>query len=50
MPPDSVAVFERAKAAIETARRREAHERCRRFDAVPRWFPPLAALTHVQAR
>ena len=50
VPPDSVAVFERAKAAIETARRREAHERCRRFDAVPRWFPPLAALTHVQAR
>ena len=36
--------------AIETARRREAHERCRRFDAVPRWYPPLAALAHVQGR
>jgi uncharacterized protein len=43
-------VFERAKEAIETARRREAHERCRRFDAVPRWYPPLAALAHVQGR
>jgi uncharacterized protein YbcC (UPF0753/DUF2309 family) len=42
--------FERAKEAIETARRREAHERCRRFDAVPRWYPPLAALAHVQGR
>ena len=36
--------------AIDTTRRREAHERCRRFDAVPRWYPPLAALAHVQAR
>jgi uncharacterized protein YbcC (UPF0753/DUF2309 family) len=42
--------FERAVEAIETTRRREAHERCRRFDAVPSWFPPLAALAHVQAR
>jgi hypothetical protein len=43
-------VFDRAVAAIETTRRREAHERCRRFDAVPRWFPPLAALAHVEGR
>src|SRR4029453_15766311 len=43
-------LFQRANAAIETARRREAHERCRRFDAVPRWYPPLAALAHVQGR
>jgi uncharacterized protein len=43
-------LFQRAKSAIETARRREAHERCRRFDAVPRWYPPLAALAHVQGR
>jgi uncharacterized protein YbcC (UPF0753/DUF2309 family) len=41
---------ERAREAIDTARRREAHERCRRFDAVPRWYPPLAALAHVQGR
>jgi hypothetical protein len=43
-------VFEQAKEAMETARRREAHERCRRFDAVPRWYPPLAALAHVEGR
>ena len=39
-----------AGEAIEMARRREAHERCRRFDAVPRWYPPLAALAHVEGR
>src|SRR5262249_16265358 len=42
--------FKRAKEAVETARRREAHERCRRFDAVPSWYPPLAALAHVEGR
>jgi uncharacterized protein YbcC (UPF0753/DUF2309 family) len=42
--------FERAANAIDTTRRREAHERCRRFDAVPRWYPPPAALAHVQGR
>jgi uncharacterized protein YbcC (UPF0753/DUF2309 family) len=36
--------------AIETTRRREAHERCRRFEGVPRWYPPAAALAHVQGR
>ncbi|HEX5475124.1 MAG TPA: DUF2309 domain-containing protein [Vicinamibacterales bacterium] len=41
--------FDRARAAIDRTRRREAHERCRRFD-VPRWYPPLAALAHVQGR
>jgi uncharacterized protein YbcC (UPF0753/DUF2309 family) len=50
MPPDAVQAFERAKDAIDVARRREAHERCRRFDNVPRWYPPLAALAHVQGR
>jgi uncharacterized protein YbcC (UPF0753/DUF2309 family) len=42
--------FERAVDAIDTTRRREAHERCRRFDGVPRWYPPAAALAHVQGR
>jgi uncharacterized protein YbcC (UPF0753/DUF2309 family) len=50
VPGDCQRLFERAREAIETARRREAHERCRRFDSVPLWFPPLAALTHVQGR
>jgi uncharacterized protein YbcC (UPF0753/DUF2309 family) len=43
-------VFARARDALEAARRREAHERCRRFDAVPSWYPPLAALAHVEGR
>jgi uncharacterized protein YbcC (UPF0753/DUF2309 family) len=43
-------LFERAVDAIETTRRREAHERCRRFDGVPRWYPAAAALAHVQGR
>jgi len=50
VPADRQWLFTRAKNAIDTARRREAHERCRRFDAVPRWYPPLAALAHVQGR
>jgi uncharacterized protein YbcC (UPF0753/DUF2309 family) len=40
----------RAADAIETATRREAHERCRRFDGVPLWYPPAVALAHVQGR
>jgi uncharacterized protein YbcC (UPF0753/DUF2309 family) len=50
VPAQHEAVFQRARDAIETARRREAHERCRRFDAIPRWYPPLAALAHVEGR
>jgi uncharacterized protein YbcC (UPF0753/DUF2309 family) len=43
-------LLEQALNAIETSRRREAHERSRRFDGVPRWYPPAAALVHVQGR
>jgi uncharacterized protein len=50
LPPSHRPLFERAVDAIETTRRREAHERCRRFDGVPRWYPPAAALAHVQGR
>ena len=50
VPPHCREVFDRAREAVEAARRREAHERCRRFDAVPRWYPPLAALAHVEGR
>jgi hypothetical protein len=50
IPPNCQPRLERAAEAIETARRREAHERCRRFDSVPSWYPPLAALAHVQGR
>ena len=50
IPSTSRPAFERAKATIETARRREAHERCRRFDSAPLWYPPTAALAHVEGR
>ena len=50
VPVDLHAVFDRAKEAFETARRREAHERCRRFDSAPTWYPPMAALAHVEGR
>jgi uncharacterized protein YbcC (UPF0753/DUF2309 family) len=50
VPAASRPLFERIKDVVETARRREAHERCRRFDAVPGWYPPLAALAHVEGR
>jgi uncharacterized protein YbcC (UPF0753/DUF2309 family) len=43
-------LFGQARAAIERARRREAHERCRRFDAAPLWYPPRVALGHVEGR
>jgi uncharacterized protein YbcC (UPF0753/DUF2309 family) len=50
VPAPHRALFEKAKDAIDTARRREAHERCRRFDSVPQWYPPVAALAHVEGR
>ena len=50
VPAANQSAFDRAKVAVDAARRREAHERCRRFDAVPHWYPPLAALAHVQGR
>ena len=50
VPDASRLLLARAQAAIEQARRREAHERCRRFDAVPLWYPPRAALNHVEGR
>jgi uncharacterized protein YbcC (UPF0753/DUF2309 family) len=50
VPAASRPLFDRAVEVIETARRREAHERSRRFDGVPRWYPPAAALAHVEGR
>lgn len=42
--------FEVARTAIEEARRRNAHERCRRFDSAPLDILPKEALRHVEAR
>jgi uncharacterized protein YbcC (UPF0753/DUF2309 family) len=50
IPATARVLYERAREALDAARRREAHERCRRFDAVPRWYPPPAALAHVEGR
>ena len=50
IPAASQGLFAQALDVIETTRRREAHERCRRFDGVPLWYPAAAALAHVQGR
>jgi uncharacterized protein YbcC (UPF0753/DUF2309 family) len=50
MPASHRQRFNQVRESFDLARRREAHERCRRFDAVPAWFPPAAALTHVEGR
>ena len=50
IPATCRSAFGRAQAVLDVARRREAHERCRRFDAVPSWYPPAAALAHVEGR
>jgi uncharacterized protein YbcC (UPF0753/DUF2309 family) len=50
VPPEHHALFDKVRDAMDTARRREAHERTRRFDAVPQWYPPRAALAHVEGR
>jgi uncharacterized protein YbcC (UPF0753/DUF2309 family) len=49
VPAGCRALLARSQEAIDQTRRRDAHERCRRFD-VPGWYPPLAALAHVQGR
>ena len=42
--------FERASAAIDEARKRSAHERCRRFESVELRLSTDAALRHVEGR
>ncbi len=42
--------FEAARAAIEKARRRNAHERCRRFVSAPLNITAKDALRHVEGR
>jgi uncharacterized protein YbcC (UPF0753/DUF2309 family) len=43
-------VFDRVRRVVDMVRERESHERCRRFDDVPGWYPPFATLAHVEAR
>ncbi len=50
LPPSQTAAFEVAFAALETARRDSALERCRRFDHAPLTLTPEQALQHVEVR
>jgi uncharacterized protein YbcC (UPF0753/DUF2309 family) len=42
--------FERVRQAFDEARRRSAHERCRRFESAELALDPEAALRHVETR
>lgn len=42
--------FDHARQALDEARRRNAHERCRRFESADFKLTPEAALRHVEAR
>jgi uncharacterized protein YbcC (UPF0753/DUF2309 family) len=50
VPPRLLATFERARSAMHAARRRNAHERCRRFESAPLSLSSDAALRHVESR
>jgi uncharacterized protein YbcC (UPF0753/DUF2309 family) len=50
LPASHRAAFERARAALEDARRRNAHERCRRFQSARLDLGPDEALRHVEGR
>jgi len=50
LPATHRPLFDRARAAFQAARLRNAHERCRRFESVPPWYPAVATLRHVEAR
>jgi uncharacterized protein YbcC (UPF0753/DUF2309 family) len=50
IPSDCRDRFAQAQAAMDTARQREAQERCRRFDSAPPSCSPEEALAHVEGR
>ncbi len=51
LAPDALAAdLTWLRALLESARRLDAQERCRRFDAAPLSIGPDAALSHVEAR
>ncbi len=43
-------LFERAKAGLDEARKRSAHERCRRFESAKTTLTPEGAQRHVEGR
>jgi len=50
LPATHRTLFERARRSIDAARRRNAHERCRRFVSAPLTLSFDAALRHVENR
>lgn len=50
LPPAHRSQFEAALVSIDEARRRNAHERSRRFESAPLSLTPAEALYHVEAR
>lgn len=50
LPATHKSDFVRASGALDTARARNAHERCRRFESAPLSLTADAALRHVEAR
>jgi uncharacterized protein YbcC (UPF0753/DUF2309 family) len=50
LPSSHRADFQYAKQAINEARRRNAHERCRRFESAELSLTPEGALKHVEGR
>jgi len=50
LPPMHKKALAGAKRAVDEARRRNAHERCRRFESVALAITPETALAHVEKR
>jgi uncharacterized protein YbcC (UPF0753/DUF2309 family) len=50
LPVHAAASLARLRAAVEHARTRNAHERCRRFESAPLDADPEVALRHVEGR
>ncbi|MDR3618823.1 MAG: DUF2309 domain-containing protein [Paludisphaera borealis] len=50
LPSSHEAIFKRAFDALEEARKRDAHERCRRFESAPLTLTFEEALRHVEGR
>ena len=50
LPPTHKEEFSAARSAIDQARQRNSHERCRRFESAPLTISPEAALVHVEGR
>src|SRR5690606_5442822 len=50
LPASHAEDFEVVKDRVDEARRRNAHERCRRFHSAELSLTPEAALRHVEAR